>query len=367
MKTTIQDIFRAYGSEYLTRYGDRMPASHKKVLRAVRECRTGTFGTGLYRCEWCRTVHTVPCSCGNRHCPMCQQHKASTWQEKQEQRLLPCHYFLVTFTVPEQLRRVIRSNQKVCYEAFFSASSEALKKLAGDERFIGTSQIGMVGVLHTWGGMLQYHPHVHYIVPGGGVSNENAAWKSSRRDFLVHVFPLSKIFRAKFRDALKKAGVYSQIDPSVWEQDWVVHSKAVGDGRKTLGYMARYIHRVAISNARILSVKDGCVTFRYKTKELEHGGWKKETLDVFEFMRRFLQHVLPMGFMKVRHYGLLNPNFSLSLDKIRDLVCAFYNVLRDTLPMLVSCTPTRPRCPRCKAVMTLVRFFPAVRQEAPSG
>lgn len=364
--STIQDIFREYGPEYLARYGSRMPASHKKVLRAIQECRSGAFGTSLYRCDWCDTMHTAPCSCGNRHCPMCQQHKASAWQEKQEQRLLPCHYFLITFTVPEQLRRVIRSNQKACYEALFRASSDALKKLAGDERFVGTSQIGMAGVLHTWGGMLQYHPHVHYIVPGGGV--ENDAWRSSRRDLFVHVRPLSKIFKAKFRDIMKKAGLYSQIDQSVWEQDWCVHSKAVGDGKKALGYMARYLCRVAISNARILYVKEGYVTFRYKTKELQDGGWKKVTLDAFEFMRRFLQHVLPVGFMKIRHYGLLNPNFSLALEKIRDFVCAFYNLLRDTLALPASPMPTRPRCPRCKAVMTLVSFFPALRQEVgPSG
>lgn len=343
-----------------------IPASHRKVLHAIQECRSGSYGSGLYQCDWCETIHVVPCSCGNRHCPMCQQHKAAQWQQKQELRLLPCHYFLVTFTVPEGLRRVIRSNQKVCYEAFFSASSAAMKKLAGDERFVGTSKIGTVGVLHTWGGLLQYHPHVHYIVPGGGVSDDGISWKPSRKDLFVHVKPLSVIFKAKFRDAVKKAGLFSQIDTSLWDQPWVVHSKAVGDGKKPLGYMARYLFRVAISNARIVRVKKGKVIFRYKVGEFEERRWKAMSLDVFEFMRRFLQHVLPTGFMKVRHYGFLNPNFSMALEKIKELVCAFYNVLRQTLSALGPVVPMRPRCPHCRAVMRLVCVLPALL-EGPSG
>jgi hypothetical protein len=367
MKITIQDIFREYGPLYLARFGTRMPASQKKVLRAIQQCRSGAFGTGLYECPSCRTTHHIPCSCGNRHCPMCQQHKADQWRHKQLRRLLPCHYFLITFTVPEEIRPLIRSNQRVGYEALFSASSEALKKLAADTRFVGTSKIGMVGVLHTWGGMLPYHPHVHYIVPGGGISKDGTSWQSARQDLFVHITPLSRIFKAKFRDAMRNAGLYDHIDPSVWKRDWVVDAKAAGDGTQSLAYMARYLFRVAISNARILGVRDRHVVFRYKAEEDGTRTWQTTNLEVFEFMRRFLQHVLPTGFMKVRHYGFLNGNFSLPIEKIRGLVCSFFRILRDSLPAIVSTPAARPRCPRCKTVMKLVLFFPAPRLEVPSG
>ena len=282
-------------------------------------------------------------------------------------KLLPCHYFMMTFTVPEQLRRVIRSNQKVCYEALFKSSSDAIKKLAGDERFVGTKKVGMTGVLHTWGSKLQYHPHIHYMVPGGGISADTAEWKPARQDLFVHVRPLSEIFKAKFRDAMKNAGLYSQIDSSVWEKNWCVHSQAVGDGQNTMGYMARYLFRVAISNARIMHITGEKVTFRYKAEEFEERQWKTMTLEVFEFIRRFLQHVLPTGFMKVRRYGFLNASFSMSLEKIRSFVCKCLNVLCDVVSLLVSCTPRGPKCPRCKSKMTLIRFFRPIRQGAPSG
>jgi hypothetical protein len=365
--STIQDIFRDHGSDYLARFGNRMPAAHKKVLHAITECRSGAYGTGLYCCSGCGAVHSIPCSCGNRHCPMCQQHKAAQWQLRENLRLLPSHYFLITFTLPASLRSVLRSNQRVCYEALFSASAAALKKLAADTRFVGTSRIGMVGVLHTWGTMLQYHPHVHYIVPGGGISNDGTSWHSARQDLFVHVRPLSAIFRAKFRDAMKKTGLYSQIDPAVWKESWVVHSKAVGDGKRTLGYMARYLFRVAISNARIVRVSDDHVVFQHKPGEFEDRKAKTTRMGVLEFMRRFLQHALPAGFMKVRHFGFLNANFRLPLERIRNLVCAFFDILQEVVPPPEPDPPTRPRCPRCKATMKFVCFFPAPRQEVPSG
>ena len=166
---------------------------------------------------------------------------------------------------------------------------------------------------------------------------------------------------------MKKAGLYCQIDPAVWKRDWVIDSKAVGDGKQSLAYMARYLFRVAISNRRIVAVTDGNVVFRYKTGEFGARKWKTASVDVFEFMRRFLQHVLPTGFMKVRHYGFLNGNFSLSIEKIRSLVYSFLKIVRASLPVTVLVRPSRPRCPRCKEIMNLVRFCPAVRWEVPPG
>jgi len=228
--SAIQEIFRRYGGQYLERYGHAMPAVHRKVIGAINGCRSGSCGSVLYTCPSCRLDHAVPCCCGNRHCPTCQNEKASRWLAKQMDNLLPCPYFMITFTVPGELRRVIRSNQRIAYRAMFDAAAAASKKLARDRRFVGADQIGFFGVLHTWGRTLNYHPHIHFIVPAGGLSDDRKRWLRSRPDFFVHVRPLSVIYRAKFRDAIKKAGLIDKIDPVVWGKQWVVNSQAVGDG-----------------------------------------------------------------------------------------------------------------------------------------
>jgi hypothetical protein len=184
---TVADVLRRYGGEYLERFGADMPAEHKKVLRAIMACRTGQLGTVFYTCASCGHTHAMGRSCGNRHCPSCQQGKTKDWLEIQMARLLPCPYFLVTFTLPAALRAVARANQRVCYAALFEASSEALKTLAADPKYLGAKSPGFVGVLHTWGRTLEYHPHVHYLVPGGGVSEDGATWLPSRPNFFVPV------------------------------------------------------------------------------------------------------------------------------------------------------------------------------------
>ena len=228
--------------------------------------------------------------------------------------LLPVVHFLVTFTLPEELRRVARSNQKTVYNILFRASSEALQKLALDERFVG-GRLGMVGVLHTWTRALIYHPHVHYIATGGGLS-EKGEWKRSREDFLVPVRALSVIFRAKFRDLLKKTELFDQVDARVWKKEWVVHSEPVGSGEAAFKYLAPYVFRVAISNSRILKLEDGQVTFKYKDSATDQVRFCP--LSPEEFIRRFLQHVLPDRFVKVRYYGLLSPGNRHLLKRVRE-------------------------------------------------
>jgi hypothetical protein len=359
----LQQIFTVHADEYLAVYGDTMPRAHKKVIRAIRNCRSGSLGMTVYRCDDCGNQHLVPCSCGNRHCPTCQHQKADRWLLRELERLLPCRYFLITYTLPEGLRRFIRSHQDACYRALFSASSQALKKLAADHRFLGTDKIGALAVLHTWGGTLQYHPHIHYVVPGGGLSEQGTEWRPARQDLFVHVLPLSKLFRGTFRDAMKTAGLLDGIDQAVWTQDWVVHAKAVGSGQTALRYLARYLFRVAISNSRIISVKDRIVTFRYKDKDHDDDSarWRTMSLDVMEFIRRYLQHVLPHGFMKVRHYGFLNHNFGLALDRIRELVYACCQVVADFFPVSqpLPLPVAPPRCPCCGGKLRAVAFWPA--------
>jgi len=352
--SVIQDIFRTYGPEYLALYGDQMPENHKKVMNAIGECRSGSLGTILYDCEDCHSIHSVPCCCGNRHCPNCQHEKADAWLEKQMEKLLPTHYFLLTITLPESLRDVVRSNQKAAYEALFSCAHESLKKLARDTRFIGSSKIGYLAVLHTWGGNLQFHPHLHLVIPGGALSEKDEQWMPSRQDLFVHTKPLAVIFRAKFRDAMKRARLIDQIPASVWEQDWVIDSQAVGQGQNSLRYLSRYVFRVAISNNRIKGFDNHKVRFLYKDRIKKK--WKTMTLDAMEFIRRFLQHVLPTGFMKVRHYGFLNPNSWMSIEKISELITLIHDVIRDLLPKIPSRGKKSLRCPRCRHDLRFLAF-----------
>ncbi len=314
----INEIFRTYGPEYLRRYGDSMPWEHKKVIDAIIHCRTEVNGSVVYTCESCDQVHRVHRGCGNRHCPGCQNHKSRQWLEKQLERQLPGHHFMLTFTVPQQLRPFMRSHQRIAYAALFAASSEAIKRLAADPRFTAGDVPGFFGVLHTWGRRLQYHPHIHYVVPGGMLSGSSGHWHPTAVDFYLPVKALSPIFRAKFRDRIKKAGLFDLIPSVVWSVDWNVDSQAVGSAEASIKYLAPYVFRVAIANSRIVKVEDDKVFFHYKVK----GSNRLRTMEVeaLEFIRLFLQHVLPSGFMKVRYYGFLSPGSKVPLETVRALI-----------------------------------------------
>jgi hypothetical protein len=360
---SVAEVVRRYGGAYLERFGATMPAAHQKVLRAIAACRTGALGLVLYRCECCGQVQAMGRSCGDRHCPACQRDKAEAWLESQLDRLLPCPYFLVTFTLPAALRDVARGHQRAVYSALFEASSAALRRLAAEPKFVGTDRIGFFGVLHTWGRTLEYHPHVHYVVPGGGVSPDGSRWLPSRADFFVPVKALSILFRARFRELLGRAGLLDQVDPGAWQRDWVVHAQAAGDGRQSLRYLAPYVFRVAIGDHRIVSCDDGRVTFRYR--RVGSNRPRTMTLDAPEFLRRFLQHVLPAGFQKVRHFGFLSPNSALSLEAVRWLIVSHLGGLF-TLAALRPTSVEAPalRCEVCGGVLCLLGFVPAVPPSA---
>lgn len=237
--------------------------------------------------------------------------------EKQTNLLFPVPYFLLTFTLPDELRTLARSQQRLFYSTLFRTSATAAKKLALDPKYVG-GQIGMVGVLHTWGRDLTYHPHVHYLVPAGGIGSDGE-WLPVRNNFLFPVKALSKIFRAKFRDALQEEDCFEQIPDRVWrKQDWVVHCQQVGRGLGALKYLAPYIFRVAISNRRIVRFEGEKVTYLYKPRGTRT--FKRRTLNVEEFIRRFLQHVLPRGFVKVRYYGFLSSAVRPKLKSLWDFL-----------------------------------------------
>jgi hypothetical protein len=363
--SAIQNIFQLYGPHYLSRYKDRMPQLHKKTIKDITDCRSGSFGTIVYGCHDCGAVRSIACCCGNRHCPTCQHDKTDQWLHKQMEKLLPTHYFLVTITLPQGLRELARSHQKIVYAAMFSCAHEALRTLAKDKRFIGSPRIGYLAALHTWGSMLQYHPHIHLVIPGGAVSERGDQWVSSRQDLFVHTKPLANIFKAKFRDAMKSAQLFDNIDPSVWNQQWVIDSQAVGKGQNSLRYLSRYVFRVAISNNRIKRIENNVITFHYKDRQKKT--WKAMTLDAMEFIRRFLQHVLPKGFMKIRHYGFLNPNSSLSIEKLRELISLIHDVIGDLLPEIPEYKKQGIKCSYCGNPLRYVAFLRPLSRWGPSG
>jgi len=357
MANSIQRIFRAHGEAYLERFGGRMPANHRKAIHAICNCSTSLFGQHAFACGQCGETRYADGSCGNRHCPTCQAGKSDEWLKKQEAKALPVNYFMVTFTVPSELRRLIRSNQKAAYSSLFAAASSALKKLAKDKRFVGCDTAGFTGILHTWTRQLEYHPHIHFIVPGGGINKDGTEWNASRADFFVHARPLSIIYRAIFMEEMSKAGLTAP--QCVWDPDWVVDCRHVGNGKKALKYLAQYVFRVAIAPSRIICAADGKVWFKYQRSGEKK--WRTCKLAVFEFIRRYLQHVLPHGFTKVRHYGFMSPNAKVPLSRIRELICALYEIIVEMLP------PPKPRrCKpwRCKACGGTIRwreFIPCPR------
>jgi hypothetical protein len=225
---------------------------------------------------------------------------------------------MVTFTVPESLRNFIRSNQKVCYDAMFKAAVYAMKKLAKDKQFIGAHTIGGFGVLHTWGRILQHHPHVHFVIPSGGIDKNGTQWKPSHAHFFLPVKALSKIYKAKFKDIMKSKNMFKNIQNTVWENAWNVHCENVENAQNSIKYLAPYLFKVAISNARIIQYDNGSVTFKYK--KVGSSKWKTISMDAVEFIRRFLTHVLPNGFVKVRHFGFLCHNCRISIKNIKQLI-----------------------------------------------
>ena len=348
--TTLREICTAFGPEYLERY-PQLPLAHRKVISAIQHCRSGQYGHSLYQCQSCGGHHRVNHSCGNRHCPQCQQHKTQQWLDHHLDKQLPGPHFLLTFTVPETLSPFIRSHQRLAYQALFQASSLALKRLATDERFIGTDLPGFTGVLHTWGRQLQYHPHIHYIVPGGGLSKDRTTWLPSRANFFVPVKALSPIYRAIFKEEMRHAGLLEQIDPQVWTIAWNVHSQANHHGHSAFSYLAPYVFKVAISNHRLVSLTNHTVTFTYR--KVGSARLRTAHLDVMEFLRRFLQHVLPEGFMKVRHFGVLHASCAVPLATIRRLIG---QGPPDDVP-LPPHKPPQPfvaRCPTCGTPLRVV-------------
>lgn len=349
----IDQIFREYGDEYIDKFYSNMPSEHVKVISAIQRCKTKYSGVNTHKCEKCGAIHTLYRSCGNRNCPLCQHHRNIQWLDKRMKEQLPGPYFMVTFTIPSEMRDYMRSSQKIAYSAFFRAASETLKVLIANPKYVGGDLSGFFGVLHTWGRQLQYHPHIHFIVPGGALCKETGEWKKAQEGFLVPVHALSRVFRAKFHDEMRKLGEDKYIDPGAWRQAWNVNSQYIKSGSKgAIKYLAPYVFRVGISNSRIVSVKDRKVTFKYKKQKSDR--WRTMTIDVMEFIRRFLQHVLPTGFMKVRYYGFMGSGCKIATESIAAKIEKAYDFEVKT-PEYEE-PPERPpmKCEKCGGELKLI-------------
>lgn len=311
----VADVFRRYGPDYRARFGEDLLPSHRRAMDDIIHCRTEALGGHLWPCDHCGQEHYAYHSCRNRSCPKCHHQDTEAWLAERRLELLPVPYFHVVFTVPHELGEVVRRHQQALYDILIRAAAHALIKLAADPHYVG-GLIGVLCVLHTWTRTLAYHPHVHCLVPAGGVSADRTEWRPARSSYLVPVHALSQLFRGLFRALVSQERPDLTIPESVWTKGWVVYCKPALQGtEQVLNYLGRYVHRIALTNSRLLSLDDGHVRFRYQDAQDQR--WKTMTLPAQEFIRRFLQHVLPQGFHKVRYYGLWSPIHRLLLRQLQ--------------------------------------------------
>ena len=385
----VADVVRRAGAAYLARYGGAngaaMPPSHRRALHDLVACRTAELGGHVTQCEACGAEHYVYHSCRNRSCPTCHGAATRAWSLAREAELLPVPYFHVVFTLPAELRAVVRSHQRLLLGLLMSTAAESLQALAADPHYVGGT-LGILAVLHTWTRALVYHPHVHCLVPGGGIapdrspdrSPDGVGWRAARGNFLVPVRALSVHFRARFLARLAAVLPGVVVPPAVWRKAWVVYCKPTVQGSATvLHYLARYVHRVAITDRRILAVDADHVTFRYRgeLRSEQRQGWRTMKLPAAEFLRRFLQHVLPRGFHKVRYYGFWRPSAAPLRARLREQLSA----LTPFEPQSSARTPAagddslesqahrslRRRCPDCASgELRIIRRLPRARSRA---
>jgi hypothetical protein len=383
----VADIFRDHGAAWRRANAGHVSLDQLKVMSAIERCRTAALGGHVARCQNDACGHTVIAynSCRNRHCPKCQGAAARQWLAEREAELLPVPYYHLVFTLPAPIADIAYQNKAVIYDLLFKAAAEATLTIAADPKHLG-ARIGITAVLHSWGSALTHHPHVHMIVPGGGIALDGTRWVACRPNFFLPVRVLSRLFRRLFLqmlDAAHRAGQLqffgehaALLDPRRFARylaplrstEWVVYSKRPFGGPKAvLAYLARYTHRVAISNSRLISADDAGVTFKWKDYRLEGPHRSKlMTLATHEFIRRFLIHVLPRGFRRIRHYGLLaNGNRAANIARARELLAlpARAKVSKTSEAMAADEPRVLPRpCPCCGGRMIIIETFARGRE-----
>ena len=374
----VADIVRSHGRAFSARRRCQPGSAESRVLRAIAACRTRALGGHVSRCDSCGHLDVSYNSCRNRHCPKCQASARHQWVADREEDLLPVEYFHVVFTVPQEIARIALQNKGAVYRILFRASAETLQRIAADPKHLG-ARIGFMSVLHTWGQNLHLHPHVHCVVPGGGISNDGDRWVSCRPGFLLPVRVLGRVFRRKFLEELKHAHSAGDLDftgqlaelrewdafrayvEPLYHQNWVVYSKPpFGGPAHVLKYLSSYTHRVAISNGRLVRMENDSVTFKWK--DYAHGSRRRlMTLSAVEFLRRFLLHILPRGFVRIRHYGLFaNRCRAQKLRLCRELLAAMGSHHRPEDRCCTSEDDHPPLCPVCGRglLITVLAFDP---------
>ncbi|WP_305047221.1 IS91 family transposase [Geoalkalibacter sp.] len=337
----LAEIIGRHGEAYRQRFAEGLLPSHRRTLADITACRTPVLGGRLFACNDCGHQHYAYHSCNNRSCPKCSGARSGRWLAQREAELLPIRYFHVVFTLPEPWREVVRSHQKQMLPLLMRAAAQALLTMGADPRYLG-GELGLLCVLHTWTRTLIYHPHVHCLVPAGALSADGT-WRPARKKFLLPVRALSRLFRGKFLHGVRQLLPRDQR-PAYSEQEWVVYCKpTMNRTRKVLTYLGRYVHRVAITNRRILKLENGQVTFRWQ--ERVTGKSRSMTLPAEEFLRRFLQHVLPKGLHKVRYYGWLRPARRVRLKQLQ-LLLARPERKREQTTNAKTVT-AEPACPCC--------------------
>ena len=337
----IATLFAQYHAPFMARYGSQLNAAQHQAISAIRRCRTAASGELQLRCAGCAQPASHPLSCGHRSCPQCQNHEATQWLERQRAKLLPVAYFMVTLTLPAELRPVAWLHPQAVYAMLFACAASTLKDFGLNQDKLG-ARIGMTAVLHTHTRRLDYHPHLHVVVPGGGLDTTRRQWKKLKGKFLFNEFALAKVFRARMLDALNAAQLPIPVGVP---KRWVVDCTHVGRGQPALEYLSRYLYRGVISEKAILADRDGRVTFRYV--ESRTGQTKTRTLKGEDFLWLVLQHVLPRGFRRVRDYGFLHGNAKRALALVQWV-----------LQVVIAPRAPRPRpafkCPRCQSPMCIV-------------
>lgn len=345
----LADIIKAHGSEFLERYGKQLLPSQFKALTDIVKCRTSVLGYNMYSCPECGEEHFVFHSCRNRHCPKCHSNDSKRWLEKQTKKLLPVPYFHMVITLPKQLRGYLYNHQKTLYALFMNSAAYALNKLAADPKYLG-GKAGFVMILHTWTQEIDYHPHLHLMIPAGGI-DDKGNWIKSNPKFFVPNRALSKIFKARFLKLARKALPDVSFPPKIWNKGWYIYNKpAIQGPDKVLRYIGRYVYKIAISNSRLKSLENGIVTFYKKNGQTL-------SLDAIEFLRRFVKHVLPHKFHKVRVYGFYHHSYTKKMNLLKNFLHILnpYKITKEK-------KPTKPEtyeqtCDKCNAKMFLETIF----------
>jgi hypothetical protein len=340
----IKSLIQKHIGPYMSRYGSNALPEQLKALRSMQQCRTSESGELYARCPDCHHGEWRPLSCGNRHCPKCLNHQTSSWLDKQQAKLMPVPYFLATFTLPYELRYLAYGHQKTVYSILFESVAEVLRTFAANPKHLG-AEIGMTMVLHTHARDLSYHPHIHVLIPGGGIHKRLCKWIRVKNNYLFNGFALAKMFRGKFLTMIRAAGLTL---PDAVPAKWVAHCDYVGNGLPALKYLAKYLYRGVISEKNIVAMQDDTVTFRYR--DSTSGEFRYRTLKGEVFLSLIVKHVLPKGFRRVRDYGFLHGNAS----KIRTLIQLILHVFTWIQPE----QRQRPKfsCPKCKAAMKVTHF-----------